>query len=128
MKNAVLEVVNVGELISPQDYITIGAGGACVLTVIGIVWYLIKTMNPVLQRISTDTATQSEIIRNNTEAIKEVSRSNDNVASALTLLKATLDTNNKLFEKHDERAADIQTAVTRIDERTTACNDTRRSS
>lgn len=110
---------------SPQDYFDLGAGGICVLTVIGLLLHYTKTISPRLTAIQTATgardAAMSEIVKNNTDAMREMSRSNDNVAAAINLLKATLDANIKLQEAHDTRAEQMQTSITRIDERTQAC-------
>jgi hypothetical protein len=69
----------------------------------------------------SDRKLSHEIIKNNTDAIKEMSRSNDNVANAINLFKSALETNINALDKHDTRAAHMEVALTRIDERTDAC-------
>lgn len=109
-----------------SDWIDKGLGVASFVALIALIIFYAKNLKPILSNMQSTSATHSEVIRNNTDAIKEVSRSNDNVAKALSMLNVTFEANNKTLEKHDDRAAEIQTAVTRIDERTMACLRDRR--
>jgi hypothetical protein len=76
--------------------------------------YLVTKINPLLQSLKENSKVQTEIIKNNTEAIKEVSRSNDNVATALQLLNQSFSSFTKQMEKHDDRAELIQTEIIKM--------------
>lgn len=41
---------------------------------------------------------------NNTQVLKELSNSNQNIAESLNLLKTSIDTNTAEYRQHDERA------------------------
>ncbi|MDK2932787.1 MAG: hypothetical protein PWP27_597 [Clostridiales bacterium] len=69
-----------------DSYIAVGAGGLSFLALIFIVFYFVTKIQPTLNQIKLDNQSHVEVIRNNTEAIKEMSKSSDNVASALRLL------------------------------------------
>lgn len=97
-------------------YLTLGAGGLILVVSIGIVIYAVLKLRPILEQIRADNKVNTEVIKNVTSAVREMSRSNDNVANALALLnnsiknfdKSLLAQNNLLL-KHDERAKDIET-------------------
>lgn len=97
-------------------YLTLGAGGLILIVSIGIVIYAVLKLRPILEQIRADNKVNTEVIKNVTSAVREMSRSNDNVANALALLnnsiknfdKSLLAQNNLLL-KHDERAKDIET-------------------
>lgn len=48
------------------------------------------------------------------ESLQLLSQSNDNIASALNLLKTSTDTNNCLLREHDERAIKIREDIIEI--------------
>lgn len=97
-----------------EDYLTIGAGGISFLFIVWFMYFMVKDLKPLLTSLKETTETHSKIIENNSNAIKEVSRSNDNVANALTLLKQTIDTFGKTLDKIDGRAERMESDIIRI--------------
>jgi methyl-accepting chemotaxis protein len=97
-----------------KTYGSIGAGGLALVVLLWLLVYLVTKISPLLQSLKEGSKVQAEIIKNNTEAIKEVSRSNENVATALKLLNQSFDTFSKLMERHDERAEHIQTEMVKM--------------
>jgi hypothetical protein len=96
------------------DYIDKGLGTVSFLVLVALIIYYATNIAPELKN-------QSAVVQNNTEAIKEVSRSNDNVATALTLLQSSIEANTRFLSAHDDRACEIQTEVVKLSERTKAC-------
>lgn len=99
-----------------KSYGAIGAGGLSLVVLLWLLVYLVKKINPLLDQIQSDNQSHKEVIKNNTEAIKEVSRSNQNVAQALALLDNSFSSFAKIMEKHDERAQVMQQEIVRISE------------
>ena len=101
-----------------QLYGALGAGGFAVV-ILGISYYrlvnkLVDHITPALEKveiavnqIEIEYSSSKEVVRNNTDAIKEISKSNDNIATALGLLKGSFDSVVKLLEKQDQRTEDI---------------------
>lgn len=52
----------------------------------------------------TDRKDKKEEKSNNTQILKELSNSNQNIAESLNLLKTSIDTNTAEYRQHDERA------------------------
>lgn len=52
----------------------------------------------------TDRNDRKEEKTNNTNVLKELSTSNNNIAESLNLLKTSIDTNTAEYRQHDERA------------------------
>ena len=65
--------------------------------------------NTIQDRIDKKDATEKNEKRDTkyNESLQLLSQSNDNIASALNLLKTSTDTNNSLLKEHDERAIKI---------------------
>ena len=99
-----------------KTYGAIGAGGLSLVVLLWLLVYLVKKTNPILDQIQSDIQSHKEITKNNTEAIKEVSRSNQNVAQALALLDNSFSSFARIMEKHDERAQVMQQEIVRIGE------------
>lgn len=99
-----------------ETYGAVGAGGLALIVLIWLLIYLVTKIDPLLNQIRQDNEAHKEVIKNNTEAIKEISRSNQNVAQALALLDNSFSSFAKIMEKHDERAQDIQQDIVRISE------------
>lgn len=114
-----------------KDIVTLGAGVVALAFIFWAIYEYIKRLAPamidnnkLLGKLCDNDERNTEVIENNTKAIYEVSRSNDNVASALNILDATFSghmeiikqTNSRL-EKHDERSERIEAAVIVIKER-----------
>lgn len=99
-----------------KSYGAIGAGGLALVVLLWLLVYLVKKINPLLDQIQSDNQAHKEVIKNNTDAIKEVSRSNQNVAQALSLLDNSFNSFTKIMDKHDERAQVMQQDIVRISE------------
>lgn len=99
-----------------KSYGAIGAGGLALVVLLWLLVYLVKKINPLLDQIQSDNQAHKEVIKNNTDAIKEVSRSNHNVAQALSLLDNSFSSFAKIMDKHDERAQVMQQDIVRISE------------
>lgn len=101
-----------------KHYGALGAGGLSLVVLVWLIVYVITKQYPILEQIKVDNESHKEVIRNNTEAIREMSRSNQNVAQALSLLDNSFSTFERLMEKHDERAEQIENDVIKIRENT----------
>lgn len=106
-----------------ETYLTVGAGGLSLLVLVWMVFYLMAKINPTLTQIKVDNESHKEIIKNNTEAIREVSVSNQNVAQALSLLDNSFGTFVRLMEKHDSRAEGMENEIIKIRESTRECGN-----
>lgn len=102
-------------------YLSVGAGGVLIIVFLVIFVYYILRIRPVLEQISSDSKVNMEITKNSTKAVNEMARSNDNVANALELLRASIESSNQntmklyeLFEKHDDRAENLQKEIVRL--------------
>lgn len=100
-----------------ETYIAIGAGGLSIVVVVWVLVFLVRKLYPLIESLKMDYAVYSEIIKNNTEAVKEVSRSNENVATALKLLDNSNLQIVALLDKHDNRSETIENSVIRMDEK-----------
>lgn len=101
-----------------KHYGALGAGGLSLVVLVWLIVYVITKQYPILEQIRVDNESHKEVVRNNTEAIKEMSRSNQNVAQALALLDNSFSTFGRLMEKHDERAEQIENDIIKIRENT----------
>ena len=85
------------------------------LTALAVLFYLIiyqtRSIMPMLKQIMEQYAIVTQVINNNTVAIQEVSKSNDNVATALRMIDREV---SKTYTKVEE----VEQEVTRIGERT----------
>lgn len=81
-----------------QDaYLVLGIGGLSFVALITVLMYILYRITPALLALREDTRTlqqetmiYKEAIDNSTQAIQECARSNQNVASALTLLERSM--------------------------------------
>ena len=101
-----------GEIV--ETYGAIGAGGLALVVLIWLLVYLVTKINPLLQALKEDNKVHTEIIKNNTEAIKEVSRSNENVATALKLLNQSFGTFSNRMEKQEDRTTLMQNEILKM--------------
>ena len=101
-----------GEIV--ETYGALGAGGLALVVLVWLLVYLVTKINPLLQALKEDNKVHTEIIKNNTEAIKEVSRSNENVATALKLLNQSFGTFSNRMEKQEDRTTLMQNEILRI--------------
>lgn len=90
------------------------------LLLVGVV-YLAKNLPKWVATWQANQATATEVIRANSEVIKEVAKSNDNVASALQMLQPLIEqsiaTQDAILGKQDATL----TEVIKIGERTLGC-------
>ena len=73
-----------------ETYLAIGVGGLSFICIILILWFVMRNIQPTLEKIKQDGAVTQSIIQNNTRAIEEMSKSNQNVATALTILDKSM--------------------------------------
>lgn len=71
-------------------YLAIGVGGMSFIVLIYVFWYTLTRITPILNQIRQEGAVTQSIIINNTKAIEEMSKSNQNVATALTILDKSM--------------------------------------
>lgn len=98
-------------------YLTIGVGGMSFLVLVVVLWYLLKYVLPVLNQIKQDGALTQSIIQNNTKAIEEMSKSNQNVATALTILDKSMSNVHSDVKKVVETNEDIEKMLLVMDEK-----------
>lgn len=99
-----------------KEYLTVGAGGVSFLLLVWLMVFLVRKLHPTLEAINRTNAEHAQVITNNTDAIKEMAKSNDNVATALKLLENSFETISKMLERHDRRAEEMATKVIEIRE------------
>jgi Sec-independent protein translocase protein TatA len=100
-----------------EAYIAVGAGGLSVIVVIWILIFLIKRLYPLIASMKEDNNAYKEIIKNNTDVVKEMSKSTENVATALKLLDSSINQLGTTLDRHDKRSEDIENNVIRMDEK-----------
>ena len=98
-----------------EIYLAIGVGGVSFLVLISVLMYLLKGMLPILQQIQKDEVVTQNILQNNTKAIEEMSRSNQNVATALTLLDKSMSSVHSDVKRVVESNDDIEKRLWVID-------------
>lgn len=100
-----------------EIYLAIGVGGVSFLVLVVVLWYLLKTVLPILHQIRQDGAVTQSIIQNNTKAIEEMSKSNQNVATALTILDKSMSNVHCDVKKVVETNEDIEKMLLVMDEK-----------
>ena len=73
-----------------EAYLAMGVGGLSFIVLLSVLWFLLKSVKPTLEQIRQDGAVTQSVIQNNTRAIEEMSKSNQNVAMALTILDKSM--------------------------------------
>ena len=73
-----------------EVYLAVGIGGASFLALLGVLFYSIKSIYPLLKQILEHQAITQQVIANNTDAVKEMGKSNQNVATALQILDKSM--------------------------------------
>jgi len=119
--------------------VTFGAGIAALLLVFGTLAYAVFTAPKFfkawremtrasdaerqnqLRAIGELTTMTSEVIRANTGAFQDSSKSTDNMAKALELLTAMYERTSNTLSDHDARSQAILIEISKISERTAAC-------
>lgn len=71
-------------------YLAVGIGGTSFLALLGVLFFILKTILPILTKLREESAVTQTIIQNNTRAVEEVAKSNDNVATALQILDKSM--------------------------------------
>lgn len=112
----------IGSSQSIAKLISTEGGGIVALAIIlaGVIWLFIK-IPPLLKTLVEQAAIANEVIKTNSGFMKEMARSNDNVAEALKMLGPMFERTLKMLEDHDSRAQDGWTEVMKISERTKSC-------
>lgn len=93
-----------------------GMGIASFAMLIWMLWKIVPAMNALERKLSTSMAQNQEVIRNNTEALQQQARANDNVANALALIGNSTSTVCQSLEKHDKRAEDMMMDIVKMRE------------
>lgn len=104
-----------------DKYLDKGLGTiAFILLILGVIWYA-KSLRPLLLQMNTQGTTSEILIKSSTEAVKEIAKSNENVASALALLTTTVQNNTHLTNMTIELIQGMNSEIMKISERTTTC-------
>lgn len=110
--------MTVGELNELKDiYLAIGIGGFSFLVLVSMMWFLLKSVIPLLQQIKQDGAVTQSVIQNNTKAIEEMSRSNQNVATALTILDKSMTNVHSDVKKVGDKAESLENLILIMNEK-----------
>lgn len=98
-------------------YLAIGVGGLSFLVLIYVFWYSLTKITPILNQIRQEGAVTQSIIVNNTKALEEMSKSNQNVATALTILDKSMSNVHADVKKVVETNDSIEKMLLVMDER-----------
>lgn len=98
-------------------YLAIGVGGVSFLALLGVLYFLLRTLLPIVNQIKQDGAITRTIIQNNTKALEEMSRSNQNVATALALLDKSMSNVHSDVKELLETTDEIDRRMLVIDEK-----------
>ena len=104
-----------------KTYLALGASGLIVIAFVLSYFYNLVKITPTISKIQTDSTLHQEILKNNTDAIREVAKSNENVATAIKTFDATMQFFIIAHNKHDERTGEINDEILKISERTKRC-------
>lgn len=107
-----------------EIYLAIGVGGMSFITVISILVFMLKSILPALETIkeaigsmTENSSVTTEVLKNNTKAIEELAKSNDNVATALELLKHSTENVEMGIGKVQQLDEDINKQLIVLNER-----------
>jgi len=100
-----------------EIYMAIGAGGLCVVAIIIGFFILLKDVKPAMTKVQEESRIVNEVIKTNTHAIKELSQSNQNIASALTVLDQSMKIIASHMEKSDRKDDEICTRLGKMDDK-----------
>lgn len=109
----------------------VGAGVVALGLVFYSIYHYLKSIKPALNQqnellgaLNKTNGEHTKIIENNTQAIREMSHSNENVANALNILDVTfkgylktIDNQNELLQRHDQRAENIENRAIEIQQK-----------
>lgn len=106
-------------------YLAIGIGGLSFLALLVILFYVIKSILPLLAQIKEyqleakeKQAVTEQIVSNNTEAVKEVAKSTQNVATALQILDKSMNSVHSDVLETKKITQNIEKTVMLIEDRT----------
>jgi len=99
-------------------YLTIGAGGLCIVVLVGLLIFVVVRILPAINNMTTSSEVTKQVIQNNTDAIKEMTRSNDNMSTALSILSNSMSTMTSVVISVDEKTDEIKGTVDIIKDRT----------
>lgn len=104
-----------------DTYLAVGAGALCLIVLIWVVIYVVTLIYKKLSEVKEEQAGSKVVIENCTEAIRELSRSNDNVASALKLLDSSVGQTARVMDKLATVSIETREEVLRIREAVRRC-------
>lgn len=99
-------------------YVTLGVGGVSFIILVCILGYLLKQVYPILNSILQMMEVLKEVFNNNTKAIAEMSKSNQNVATALSLLNRSMTNVETKIDEVKETNESIEKTMIKLEERT----------
>lgn len=73
-----------------EVYLAVGIGGTSFIALLGVLYFILKSVLPRLNSIQEMGAVTQTVIQNNTRAVEEVAKSNQNVATALQILDKSM--------------------------------------
>lgn len=73
-----------------EVYLAVGIGGSSFIALLGVLFFTLKSIIPVLNQLKEGYAVTQTVIQNNTRAVEEVAKSNQNVATALQILDKSM--------------------------------------
>lgn len=101
--------------------VTNGAGIVSLSLIFIAIIYIVYKIPPLFKALIANQSTSNEVIRTNSECMREVAKSNENVSRTLDLITPLFNENLKLLEEHDKRAQLMSIEINKISERTSAC-------
>lgn len=96
-------------------YLAIGVGGVSFIALIIILAYLLKQVFPILNQVLQMLEVLKEVLQNNTKAIDEMAKSNQNVSTALNLLERSMTTVETKIDEVRESNDDMAKTLIKID-------------
>lgn len=100
-----------------EVYLAVGVGGMSFLALLGVLYYNLKCINPVLNQLMEHQAVTQQVIANNTDAVKEMGKSNQNVATALQILDKSMNNIHSDIQKNLQHSENIEKVVLIMDEK-----------
>lgn len=92
-----------------------GLGVASFLVLVWMIYKFLPILTQVKEQQAALTLQNQEVIRNNTLAIQEQAKANDNVATALKLISASNTTVAESLERHDRRAEHMALTLAKVE-------------
>lgn len=103
-----METIGLAEII--KTYAVAGAEVIAICIVFAGFVYMLLKVYPQL-------SSMKEVAKNNTQAMMEMSKSNNNVASALNILDSTMKSFCSIMEEHDKRQIEMNQTLAVVDGR-----------